>query len=222
VAFSAKVGAFNTGTGAVASTVVVNDVGFQPVALIVWYSLSTSTGTDSTGAGNLNYGIGFATGASDRRTCSIQVENGSNSADTDRFTTDAALVQTITIGGATAGLLDVQSFDSGGFTLVVDDQFPSSIRVHYLALGGSDITNAATGSFTNVRHRRKTSHRSASSRMRYFSWGCQGQRHRQRTAQRPYSHLAHVPGRPRHPRRTRAPVWQTFTVRPIWTRTITR
>jgi hypothetical protein len=149
VAFSAKVGAFNTGTGAVASTVVVNDVGFQPVALIVWYSLSTSTGTDSTGAGNLNYGIGFATGASDRRTCSIQVENGSANADTDRFTTDAALVQTITISGATAGLLDVQSFDSGGFTLVVDDQFPSSIRVHYLALGGSDITNAATGSFTN-------------------------------------------------------------------------
>ena len=38
--------------------------------------------------------------------------------------------------------------DSGGFTLVITDAFTINLRVHYLALGGSDLTNMATGILT--------------------------------------------------------------------------
>jgi hypothetical protein len=43
--------------------------------------------------------------------------------------------------------MDLQSMDSGGFTLVIDDAFPESIIVSYFAVGGSDVANVVSGQF---------------------------------------------------------------------------
>jgi hypothetical protein len=144
------VGAFNTGTGAAASTVAVTGVGFQPKAVIFWWSGQDGTAdvfTDTPGA--TAHGMGFATSSSERgavANCSLDAVGTS---DVARIAKNDACV-TIYLTSATTidGSLDFQSMDSDGFTLVVDDAFATSRRVHYMAIGGSDITNAKAGSFT--------------------------------------------------------------------------
>lgn len=143
-AVSTKVGAFNTGTGAVASTVVINDVGFQPKAVIFWWS-GTTNSTDGISSGHVIRGFGTASSTTSRWAVGTQSESLQGTSDVDGIHRNDAVIATQTIAGAVDGLLDLQSFDAGGFTLVVDDQFSISQRVHYLALGGTDITNVATG-----------------------------------------------------------------------------
>lgn len=148
MALSAKVGAFNTTTDVATSTVEVTGLGFEPKAIIFWWTKSTSTGTDEVAGGSISTGMGLATSSTSRRVVAMQSEDASAAADTDRFHSDAACVHILTISGATDGDLDVVSFDADGFTLVVDDQFTASYRVHYIAWGGSDITDVATGAAT--------------------------------------------------------------------------
>lgn len=146
--FLSKVGSFNSGTGAVASTVVVTGVGFQPKAVVFWWTRSTTTGViDEVLGGSMNIGVGFASGAANRNCAVSQSTDASATSDSNKyFYTDACIVVTIADGSAVEGLLDFTSFDADGFTLTVDDQFASSWHIHYLALGGVDITNAYVGS----------------------------------------------------------------------------
>ncbi|HEX6053731.1 MAG TPA: hypothetical protein VFZ21_30890 [Gemmatimonadaceae bacterium] len=46
------------------------------------------------------------------------------------------------------GALDFSAFGSDGFTLVVDDAMPDSMRVHYLAIGGTSLTDIDIGFFS--------------------------------------------------------------------------
>jgi hypothetical protein len=50
--------------------------------------------------------------------------------------------------GTTNGLMDLQSVNSDGWTMVVDAQFTLNYRVSYLVLGGTDITDVVGGQFT--------------------------------------------------------------------------
>jgi hypothetical protein len=59
-----------------------------------------------------------------------------------------ACIALLDTAGAVDGLIDLQSFNADGFTLVVDDQVAANYRVMYLALGGADLTNVATGVLT--------------------------------------------------------------------------
>ena len=142
----AKVGSFNTGTGAAASTVAVTGVGFTPKALILWWTKSTTTGsTDETVAGSINFGIGFVADTTHRNCTTYQSEDASATTDSDTMFWSDAAVGVMTITGAVDGLLDLQSYDADGFTMVVDDQFTASYHISYLALGGTDITNVFAG-----------------------------------------------------------------------------
>lgn len=144
VSFLSKVGAFETGTGAAASTVAVTGVGFQPKALIFWWTGITGT-IDLFAEGNIKRGIGVATSTTSRWAVGTQGVDASASSDTDRIQREDACVATLSTLGAVEGLLDLQSFDADGFTMVVDDAFPVSLRIHYMALGGTDLTNVKTG-----------------------------------------------------------------------------
>lgn len=145
MALSVKAGAFDSGTG-VATTTIEVDTGFQPKAIIFWWSGKADT-TDACSAGTIAAGVGFACGTSDRR-CSgwASTSGGANSA-TGRIQRNDACVATVTGAGSVGGLLDLNSLDADGFTLIVDDAFSASVRVHYLALGGDTITGAVTGEF---------------------------------------------------------------------------
>lgn len=145
MALNAAVGAFDTGTGAVTSTVVVSGLGFAPVAVLFWWNGRTGSSTAS-GRASQQRGFGAATSTTQRWSVASSSQDTPTTMVAKKSQRNDACVGILTALGALDGLLDVQSFDSGGFTLVVDDQFAASYRVHYLALGGADITNAKAGS----------------------------------------------------------------------------
>jgi hypothetical protein len=152
MAFQTAVGSFNTGTGT--STITVSGLAFQPKAVILWMSGRTGT-TDSAGEGGTGSAtawyrvVGFFTSTTSRRVCFTRSLDGAAAATTDSgYREDACLASNGGTNGAVNGLLDVQSINSDGFTLIPDDAFPSSFRVHYLALGGDDLTNVFCGTLT--------------------------------------------------------------------------
>lgn len=146
MALSAKVGAFDSGTAVSTTTIGVTGVGFVPKALIFWWS-GRSESTDAVGAQSIAAGLGFACGATDRRCSGVATTSGGTTTATGRIQRNDACVATVSGAGSVLGLLDLVSMDADGFTMIVDDQFPASVRVHYLALGGDTLTNASTGEF---------------------------------------------------------------------------
>jgi hypothetical protein len=147
VALSAKKGVL-TSPGAT-GTQATNGVGFQPTLLFVWCAYNTA---EQLVDGNAKFHLGAA--AAD----GVTITKGYRGA----FTTDAAATSSASSTLNTNGILrgfastttidfvvDFTSFDSDGFTLNWTDlPATASIRVHYLALGGSDITKARVGTFT--------------------------------------------------------------------------
>ncbi len=145
MALSAYVGSFSTGTGAVSSTVAVTGVGFQPEALFFWWSGRTDT-ADATSRATYRRGFGAATSPTARWAVTSMTVDASASIASGRAQRNDAIVATAqdSPSGVDA-LLDLQSMDSDGFTCIVDDVFPSSYTVSFLALGGASLTNAAVG-----------------------------------------------------------------------------
>ena len=145
MALDRKVGSFNTGTGT--SDIVVSGLGFSPEAIIFWWNGRTET-TDAEGGLTHHRGFGFAVSATDRR---AMVNRSSNDraagALTYRYMSNVAVIAHVDSNGTLDGAVDVASMDSDGFTLAIDDAFPADMRVHYLALGGADLTNAKGGAF---------------------------------------------------------------------------
>ena len=145
MALSAKVGAFNTGTGT--SSIVVSDVGFQPKAILFWWSGRTGT-TDAQGRESHFQGVGAATATTQRWAITTNDIDAAAAQDAATAKTATGCLLSVSSAGAIDGKADLASFDSGGFTLSVSDAFPRDQRVHYLALGGADLTNAKAGEFT--------------------------------------------------------------------------
>lgn len=151
MALSAKVGSLSTTTGAVGATVVVSGLGFQPKALIFWWNGRTDT-VDAAGSDSHQLGVGFATGTTDRRIAASESFDGQTTTQADRSNRDDACIATINNAAAQSwdGRMDVQSIDADGFTLVIDEVFSKSLRVHFLAVGGDDISNVETGRITEA------------------------------------------------------------------------
>jgi hypothetical protein len=147
MALQAKVGSFDTGTDVVSSSVIVTGVGFQGKVAIFWWSGRTGS-SDAVGSAHALRGIGFAISSSSRRAVTTRSEDAATSSDTAKGHYDSACVVVFSgTANAVDGLLDFASFDADGFTLTVDDQFSASFRIHYLVLGGSDLTDYALGTF---------------------------------------------------------------------------
>lgn len=148
MAYSTKVGAFNTGTGAAATTVDVT-IGFQPKMFIVWWSGRTES-VDTTGRLDYNRGIGAGSSDAERR-CAAEFYDDANTGSTGggRYD-DTALIQVCNASGVVQGSIDIDAvvnWPADGIRLIVDDNMPLDLRVHYLALGGTDLTNAVGGQF---------------------------------------------------------------------------
>lgn len=143
----AKVGAFNTTTGS--SNVVVSDVGFQPKAILFWWSGRTET-TDTQARNSHFAGIGCAVSTTSRWAATSNDIDAAAAQDASSAKTTVGCILSVDAAGAVDGRLDLASIDSGGFTLLVSDAMPRDQRIHYLALGGTDITDVAAGEFQRV------------------------------------------------------------------------
>ena len=146
MALDSFVGAFNITTQAATNTVAVTGVGFVPKLLIFFWSGQTSA-TDAVTGQNAKAGIGFCCGTTDRRSAAVSFQDANGQADGDRTTEPAAAICAVDVLGASIGLADLSSFDADGFTMVIDEQFVNNQRIGFWALGGSTLTNCATGDF---------------------------------------------------------------------------
>lgn len=148
MALDCFVGAFNIGTAT--GDVDVTTVGFQPKCVIFWWTGQTANtdrvGEGATGAGTaIVMGCGFAvstTPSTGQRASAIFDLDGAAAADTDCCHINGVICSS-SGAGAFTGKATLTSFLSNGFRVNVSDAFPSSMRIGFMALGGSDITDLA-------------------------------------------------------------------------------
>ena len=141
---SFKKGSFtkNTATGSQA----VTGVGFQPEALIFFWTRQTATGS----ASNSYLGTGFATGSSNERAVAYASDDADgNAADSAMYQSQShCLIMFLENSATAAALAELTSFDADGFTLNWTTNEARADIIHYVALGGTDLTNATASSFT--------------------------------------------------------------------------
>jgi hypothetical protein len=135
-------------TDALNATKVVTGLGFTPKAIrFYWVGLQSNSPTNAvSGAVDERRGVGFAVSNSSRRAVGTFSDDNNNSAsDCGSVAADNCVCITVAGTGTVDGRLDISSFDTDGFTLIVDDVTPANITVFYEAWGGRDITSAVVG-----------------------------------------------------------------------------
>ena len=149
MAISTYVGSFNIDTSkTIGQTQSITGVGFTPKVVIFWWSGTTATSDGARGSDH-QVGIGTMVSGTQRwASASFSVDNKNMEPTTGRTGTPGwcivefnKILETPTL----IGEADYYSFDSDGFTIVMDAQFSTALRVSYLAIGGDEITNVAAG-----------------------------------------------------------------------------
>ena len=135
---------FNVTTQAAANTVTVDTLSFVPKVLIFRWTRRTESG-DASGRQTWDQGVGFCAGTT-KQTC-VYSACEDNVADSNAFSaySSIAMIGAVTPGGVSQGLMALQSFESDGFIMVINEKFENDMRVSCLALGGDDITDTAIG-----------------------------------------------------------------------------
>lgn len=132
--------ALNTSTGNQA----ISGVGFQPKIVLFFSTNDTADGVSA----HLHFDIGVGVSSSDRRAMTNSAEDGQATTDTYGEHTDAKCFIHNTPGSGTADYeADFVSLDADGFTINITNPPATAKRVGFLALGGTDLTNVATGQF---------------------------------------------------------------------------
>lgn len=129
------------------STKVISGLGFTPKAIrFYWVGVQSNSPTNTvTQAVSGRRGIGFAVSATSRRCVgTYSLDNGASS-DCGSVAADNSVVITVDGNGTVDGRLDISSFDTDGFTLIVDDVVPANLTIFYEVWGGSDIEVAVVG-----------------------------------------------------------------------------
>lgn len=132
-------------TDVATTTYAITGLGFTPKALkFYWMGLNSAVNAASSTT-DIRQGIGFATSTSDRRCVGTnEVDAAATMTCTGIYRNDAVAALCKATGPAADGLLDLNSLDVDGFTLIVDAQAGASVMVFWEAWGGTDITVAST------------------------------------------------------------------------------
>ncbi len=128
-------------TGSSATT----DPGFQPSALFAWSGLQTSTG----GVADAQWSLGVAGSSTTELMAGKNSDDNTASSDVSRVFQTTTFIRNLTAGTNTTNVdATLTSFDASGFTLNFNTLTTTSPIYNYLALGGADITNTKSGSFS--------------------------------------------------------------------------
>ena len=149
-------GGFNAPTsGTTGTTVTVSGLAFQLVFVFLWMSGRTET-SDSAVLGTMRARASFGMfNASGQYTWGAAHANGSadsNSGEVHR--NDCCIMRAgaeFGVDAATYRGMSLSSINSDGFTLAIDSHSTAAWagqRIHYLALGGSDLNNSTVSSVT--------------------------------------------------------------------------
>lgn len=134
-------------TQTLGTTTAISGLGFSPKAIrFYWVGLQSTPPTqgDSSAIAERR-GIGFAQSTTSRAAVGTFSADASAAADCGSVWSDTACVITVNGAGTVDGLLDINSIDADGFTVIVDDVTPADISVFWEAWGGSDISNVTIG-----------------------------------------------------------------------------
>lgn len=124
----------------------ITGVGFQPKAVIFFW---TKNPTNGTSAPNGVMGIGFA-GGSPIANSAVVTSAQDNVGTTNTGWIESATYSIVTLNPATPALAAqayVTSFDADGFTLNWQTADTQADIIHFIAIGGTDITNVKVGQF---------------------------------------------------------------------------
>lgn len=123
----------------------VTGVGFQPKAII--FNLSGSNGNDSFDNSH-RMGFGIATASTSATICSSGQNAQATTSARHRHGAAGDCILIINLGGTIAAAAQLTSFDSDGFTLNWSDNNVTGFLINYIAIGGTDLTNAAVANWT--------------------------------------------------------------------------
>ena len=130
------------GTGAK----TVTGLAFQPVAVIFFSSLTQTTGSYVVDEDLM---LGCATSSSQEWVIHATGNNQVTSTLNARGRSTTACIRGQINGSATIDFeADFTTFTADGFTVNLSNSPTNAIAIHYLAIGGSDITNAKAGTIT--------------------------------------------------------------------------
>jgi hypothetical protein len=147
VALGVKIGSFTAATtDTVGTTFAQSSFGFVPTAIIMWTTGRSTDGSSTSLHGCIS--IGYATGTSNRVLTMVNSRDSNATTDNDSMIRTDAMCGYVGATGGFDGAIDLQSFDADGFTPVVDVQHAVNRRYNYIALGGSDLTDVACGTWT--------------------------------------------------------------------------
>lgn len=135
MAMQVKVGSFTQIAGA--GSQAITGVGFQPKAIIFYFSTTTAPWR-----GDIYMGIGFTTGPTE--SFALGGSSRDNVASSINARRMAAKAISQVDGNLSVHEADLTSFDADGFTLNwgADGSGVGNTIVNYIALGGTDLTNA--------------------------------------------------------------------------------
>jgi hypothetical protein len=132
----------------------IRGLGFQPKVVLFWAAYNTADGRTN-GPGRFSWGAAADDGGTVTQgyACLHSLDNQAAAVDARGLNTTACLkgliaaATTVTVDFE----LDFGSFVSDGFDVVwTDPPATAGIKVHFLALGGSDVERARVGSFTTT------------------------------------------------------------------------
>jgi hypothetical protein len=130
--------------------ITVSGLGFEPKAVLL-LSHCHAESTQDTLQDDDQWSIGAFTAADARQAMGIADDDAAATTSVSTAVEyDAAYANLNPGADAVQGLMDVQSVDSDGFTLIMDDADPSQNFVAYLALG--EPTAGAAGGGGLIRH----------------------------------------------------------------------
>lgn len=131
---------------AVSATKTVSGLTFQPSWIRLWTMGISSAVDANSGAINMRRCGGFAVSTSSRRCIATFETDAAAASDCGVILRDDCCVTVTDGSGAGGGRMDINSFTSDGFTLIVDAQVSADITIFWEAGGGSDTTVAFVGS----------------------------------------------------------------------------
>jgi hypothetical protein len=145
--FSFKAGTFTKSTGAAPVSQSITGIGFSPEALIFFWTRQTTAGL----ASQVQAGYGFTTGPANERAIAIASNDAVAPSNTGKRQSQQRSIILLSGGSPTLGAqAELLSLDADGFTLNWTTNEARADIIHYVALGGADLTNAFANSFTVV------------------------------------------------------------------------
>ena len=139
-------GSFTKSTGVAPVSQAITGVGFQPKAVIFFWTRQTAEGF----AAVQSTGFGFATGAANERAVAIaEDDNVNGSINSGRWKSETNMILMLSNGTPTlTAKAELTSFDADGFTIRWTTNEARADIIHYIALGGDGLTNALASTFS--------------------------------------------------------------------------